>query len=148
MFKQPRLSTTLTLALLIGVLAVGGQWVSQRVSSDVLQETVRLREIDKVNTLGRMIEGLIRQQGEQATLVAGLVSANQLVADSMRLDGAQRRARLAVNLDQAFANGGVKVLEVTDADEIVVYRSQQPQQFGDAATAWAWPRRWPGPRRW
>ena len=131
-----RLSTGLQLALLIGLLALAGQWMSQRAYAEVLEETVRQREIDKVGTLGNVIVGLIAEHRDEVRMVARLLAANKLVAGAMLLHGPERRAQLTANLDAAFRLADVQTLEVTDTDESVVYRAQDPGRTGGQATGW------------
>ena len=131
-----RLSTSAVLALLIGLLALAGQYVSQTVTSDVLEATVRQREIDKIDTLGQVITGQIDHHAQKAQLVARLVAADGAVAASVLLAEPQRSARLASSLDDLLRISDVKSLEITGDDEVVIYRAQDPNHSGDLAQGW------------
>nr|MDP2192079.1 ATP-binding protein [Rhodoferax sp.] len=131
-----RLSTSVTLALLIGLLALAGQWSSYRVSAQVLEAAVREREIDKVNAVGAVVKASIQEYGDKAKLIARLRASDSVLAQAMTLNGPERTARLALKLDEAFKIGELQVLEVTDTQEQVVYRAQNPGRTGDQATGW------------
>lgn len=133
---RPYLSTSLKLALLIGVLTVAGQWVSQSLFNDVLERTVRQREFDKVDALARLVAHRIKQQGRLATLVASMAAGDADMGATMQLADAQRRTRFADVLENLAQNGDVDTLEVIGADEVVVYRAMHPEQFGDVTASW------------
>ena len=131
-----RLSTGITLALLIGLLALVGQWSAYRVSKQVLEATVREREIDKVNAVGTVFKAAIIAYGDKAKLIAQIKASASDVAEAMKLSGPEQTAKLASKLDQVFKLGELQVLEVTDTQERVVYRAQDPGRIGDQATGW------------
>lgn len=136
LFMKVRLSTTMTLALLIGLLVLAGQWVAQVITSDVLVETARAREIDKINTVANLLEGLIAQRGNDAHLLADMLATDQAVAGALQLKASERSAQLGRKLDDIFRQGRVQTLEVTDQDETVIYRAQSPEQVGEKASGW------------
>ncbi len=131
-----RPSTSLTLALLIGVLALSGQWASHSVSAGVLETSLREREIDKVKALGGVLQGLIAQRGQEAQVVARLLAADAALAGAMALSGSARAERLAQELKLPFRDSGMSRMEVTGLDEIVVYRAQAPERQGGRNSAW------------
>ena len=131
-----RLSTTMTLALLIGLLVLAGQWVAQVITSDVLVETARAREIDKINTVANLLAGLIAQRGNDAHLLADMLATDQEIAGALQLKASARSAQLGRKLDEIFRQGRVQTLEVTDQDETVIYRAQSPEQVGEKASGW------------
>ena len=133
---KARLSTTMTLALLIGLLVLAGQWVAQIITSDVLVETTRAREVDKINTVANLLEGLIAQRSHDAHLLVDMLAADQAVAGAIQLKASERSVQLGKKLDDIFRQGRVQTLEVTDQDEIVIYRAQSPVQVGEKATGW------------
>lgn len=133
---QYRLSTTTALALLIGVLVLGGQWVSQRISTDVLVATVRAQEIDKINTVGNLLQGLIAQRSNEAHLIADMLSGNPEVADALLLQEPVRSAQLALKLGEAIQLGRVQAVEVTDKNETIIYQAPNPRSVGHQATGW------------
>ena len=109
-----RLSTSVSLALLIGLLALAGQWSSYRVSAQVLEATVREREIDKINAVGTIVKASIQEYGDKAKLMARLKASESEVAEGLKLSGPERTASLALDLSEAFKIGELRVLEVTD----------------------------------
>jgi signal transduction histidine kinase/CheY-like chemotaxis protein len=129
-------SVSFTLALLIGLLVLAGQWVSQWVTADVLEVAVSEREIDKINTVGRVFKNLLSDLGNDAQLAAKLISVDQSVAVALRLPQDQRRARLAPQMNDLLRVGRLHALELTDAAETVIYRAHDPLKFGDKAKGW------------
>ena len=131
-----RPSATVALALLIGVLALTGQWISYTASSDVLEASVRAREIDKINTISSVIKGLLVEQENDVRFVARLLSTDSSLAKSITLKGADRLANLKSSMDQVFALERMQMLEVADTNEVVLYRAHEPDRFGDKAVGW------------
>ena len=131
-----RLSASLTLALLIGLLALAGQWSAYRVSKQVLEATVQEREINKVQAVGTAIKAAIQEYGNKATLIARIQATGSPLAEAMKLSGPEEATSLALKLDQVFKLGELQVLEVTDTQGRVVYRAQDPGRTGDQATGW------------
>src|SRR6185503_17748898 len=61
-----RPSISMMLVMLLALLVSAGQLVSHRVTSGVFEETIRLREFDKITTLGKVINDLIDDYGKKA----------------------------------------------------------------------------------
>lgn len=133
---QLRPTTTTTLALLIGVLVLSSQWVSQRINTDLLASTVREREIDKINTVSNLLQGLIAQRGNEAQLIADLLAADPVVADALALKEPARTDKLTGELADFIRMGRVQSLEITDTNETVIYQAPNRQDLGQQATAW------------
>jgi signal transduction histidine kinase/HPt (histidine-containing phosphotransfer) domain-containing protein/AmiR/NasT family two-component response regulator len=131
-----RPSTSMTLALLVGLLALVGQWVGYSVSAGVLEATLRQSEIDKVDTVGRLIEGLIERRGQRAQVVAKLLASHGVVAAAVATDRPERSASLTREFDEAARNGRVQILEATDRNAAVVFRAHDPARYGDATSGW------------
>jgi signal transduction histidine kinase/CheY-like chemotaxis protein/HPt (histidine-containing phosphotransfer) domain-containing protein len=131
-----RPSTNVVLALLVALLAVAGQFVSHRVSSGVLEASVRQREIDKIDTIGNLISGLIAREGSQIRVVARLLASDDVLEMALAEKEPKKSANLKSKLDEVFKVGGVQILEVTDTDEIVLYRAQDPASTRQQATGW------------
>ncbi len=136
MNKLFHLSATTALAALIGVLVLVGQAISQHTSSSVLSETINLREIDKVKTIGNILSSLIEQLEDEAKSTARLLATDHSVTNAMQLKGMQRVNQMAQRLGEVFELGEIQTIEVTDSDEMVLYRAQDPLHHGDIATSW------------
>ena len=130
-----RLGTNLTLVLAFASLAAGSQWVSYRVSSDLLEQTVREREIDKIKTVGRSIDGLIRQQEQNVSFVARLEVAQHVLAQALARREPQDNALMVKDMNGTFAVAQVDSIELIDISGVVVYRPHDPQRKGDLARA-------------
>ena len=136
-FKRSfRPSTKVTLALLVALLAVTGQLVSHRISSGVLEASVREREIDKINTIANLIGGLIAREGDQVRVVARLLAGDDAIEAALTQADPKKSAQLKSRLDEVYKVGGVQIMEVTDALEIVLYRAQNPTGAKETAGGW------------
>jgi signal transduction histidine kinase len=102
----------------------------------VLLATVREREIDKVKTIGNLLNGLIAQHGNDAHVVADLLASDRAIEHALQLKEPARSAQLALRLDEALKSNRIKILEVADTDETVLYRAHDPQRSGDKAAGW------------
>lgn len=133
-----RPSAALALALLIGLLAVGGQWIAYNESAEVLEESVRTREVDKINTVSKVLKGLIALKESDAKLIARLLAANNAVGQAMVSQGTERERalRLTEVLGPMFDSARIQTLEVTDKDEVLVYRAKDRTRVGDKAVGW------------
>lgn len=124
------------MALLIGVLALAGQWIAYSASSDVLEASVRAREIDKINTISNVVKGMLVEQENNVRLIARLMATDSSLGKSVTLNGPERLASLKPAMDQVFALGRLQTFEVAGPDEVVLYRAHAPQRYGDKAVGW------------
>ena len=131
-----RLDTSMTLVLVFALLAALSQWVAYQVSSDLLGATVRAREIDKIDTIGRVIGRLIAQQGAHLQQFARLLAANSELSSGLARKEPDRVAMIAAFFDRIQGISKADLLEVTDDEEIVVYRAHDPARRGDRTTVW------------
>jgi len=131
-----RFSTNMTLVLVFALLAALSQWVAYQVSSDLLSATVRAREIDKIDTISRVIERLIAQQGAHLQQFARLLAANSELSSGLVRQEPDRVAMIAAFFGRVQGISKADLLEVTDDKEIVVYRAHDPTRRGDRTTVW------------
>lgn len=136
MHKLLHISATATLALLIGVLVLAGQWISHVIASDVLSETIRLREIDKIKTIASLMKELIDQRKDEARASARTLATDHTVTEAMQHQVQQRVNVLAQRLGEVFDLDEIQTLEVADPNETVLYRAQDAQYVGDNAANW------------
>ena len=74
-----RPSTTFSLILVFALLAVFALWLSFRVANTAMHAMVDQREVDKVQTVGRMVGSTLDGQSRLVTLTARLTaSRNEL----------------------------------------------------------------------
>ncbi|MGB0127253.1 MAG: ATP-binding protein [Rhodocyclaceae bacterium] len=128
--------TTGRVALLFVLLAALSQVVNFHVSSETLRATVHQREIDKVKSVGKVIEALIKDQSGRATLVAKLMQTDEGLAAGLVRKEIERSGRMAEALEPVQRAWPVDILEVTDDQGVVVYRAQDPSRRGDRPTTW------------
>ena len=133
---QLRLGTSMTLVLVFALLAALSQGVAYQVSSDLLGATVRAREIDKIDTISRVIERLIAQQGVHLQQLAQLLAANSELSSGLTRQEPDRVTTITALFNRVQGISKLDLLEVTDDNEIVVYRAHDPARRGDRATAW------------
>jgi len=131
-----RLDTNMALVLVFALLATLSQGVAYRISSDLLGATIRAREIDKIDTIGRVIERLIAQQSVHLQQIARLLAANSELSAGLARQEPDRTATVAALFDRLQGISEAALLEVTDDKEIVVYRAHDPMRRGDRATGW------------
>ncbi|HRX71610.1 MAG: response regulator [Candidatus Competibacteraceae bacterium] len=131
-----RLSTSMTLVFLFALLATLSQWVAFRVSSDLLDETVRKGEIDKIKSVSQIINGLIARQSAYLQEIARLAAAGNELPAALQRKEPDRAAMIAAVLGQVQDIVKTNLLEITDDKEIVIYRSKDPARRGDHAMAW------------
>ncbi len=131
-----RLSTSMTLVLVFALLAALSQWVAYQVSSDLLEITVREREIDKIKTISRVITGLIAQQSAYLQQLARLLAAGDELPSALLPKESDHATTIAATLDRVHSIIKTDLLEVTDDREIVIYRAQDPAHRGDRTKVW------------
>ncbi len=124
------------LALLIGLVALAGQWVSYSVSTEVLEGTVRQSEIDKVDIASRRFDGRIAGHARRAQSVARLLASRGTLSAAMAMKGAERTARLAREFADVSRIGDIEILEAIDSSGVVLHRAHDPRRFGDANSGW------------
>ncbi len=136
MKNRLRISTSATLALLVGLLVLGGQWASHLIAADVLGETIRQREIDKIKTIANLMKELIEQHQDEARATARTLATDHTVTEAMRHLATQRVDALEQRLGEVFDMNEVQTLEVVDSNEKLLYRAQDAQYLGNVAANW------------
>ncbi|MCP5158475.1 MAG: response regulator [Gammaproteobacteria bacterium] len=127
----------MTLILVFALLAVLSQGVAYHVSNDLLHVSVRAQEIDRIDTISRVLKNLLQQQGIYLQQQARLLAAGNELPAGLVLQEPDRVAAVAAALDRVHALlFKADLLEVTDVHEIVVYRAHDPPRRGDHATGW------------
>ena len=119
-----RLGTSMTLVLVFALLAALSQGVAYQVSSDLLGITVREQEIDKINTISRVIAGLITHQSVRLQQLARLLAAENELSSAFLRKEPDRVTAIAATLDRVPSIFKTDLLEVTDDSEIVVLSSR------------------------
>jgi len=70
-----RPSLSFSVVILFAVLAAASHWSAFLVSEDALSAAVRSGEVEKMRTIGRIIEELITEQSRRARLTARLTAS-------------------------------------------------------------------------
>jgi len=132
-----RFSLHFTLVLVFALLAGLAQWTAFRVSRETLKATVDAQEIEKIQTVGRVLLELLEDHAERARLTARLIdlgdSLGKYLASSRAGDTAMKLRQSLDNAKVASEHGHI---EVTDNREIVLYRSDDGEPVGDRSSAW------------
>lgn len=131
-----RLGARMTLVLVFALLAALSQGVAYHVSSDLLAVTVHTREIDKIDTISRVIARLIAQQSAQLQQLARLLAQESALPSTLAGEEPERVAAIAAIFDRVRDLSRADLLEVTDDREIVIYRIQEPARRGDRDLGW------------
>ena len=129
-------NTTARVTAVFIVLVGTAQWLNLRSSSALLDDALHQREIDKVRTIGTLVQGLIAQQGTQARMVARLLAADTKLGAALLLKDPARKERMVAMLDQALAATNFTLLETTDDQGRVLYSAQDPNRSGHLDTGW------------
>lgn len=131
-----RLSFTTSLIALLVTLVIASQAGSYRVTQNVLEDTVRVQELEKIRTMGAVIEQELMRDIEHVTRSAKLLARDEKLIGGLALAAAGEPQIIASRLDQAKADSRLELLEITDSRERVVYRAHDPARHGDRSTLW------------
>ena len=124
------------MAIALIALALVVQWINYQVSSELRTATLQQREVDKINTISRVIGPQLKREGERVSTVAKLVLAQGALSNDMLRTEPGRTAAIAKILDRAYKDTGIDVLEITDDEGAVIYRAHDPARKGDLARGW------------
>ena len=125
-----------SLILLIAILAIGSHWSEFVVFEDTLAAALRSGEIDKMSTVGRVIQEQVAEQSRRVTLTARLTASKTRLRRALQHQGAASTSVIGDVLTKAREISGVQEMQLTDKEEIVIYRAHDPQQYGDRSTLW------------
>ena len=131
-----RPSISFSLVILFAVLAAASHWSAFLVSEDALSATVRSGEVDRMRTIGRVIEELIAEQSRRARLAARLTASIDKLGASLHNPGVASTAAIRELLTQSMTISGLAEMQVTNSQEIVVHRAHDPQRHGDHSALW------------
>ncbi len=131
-----RLGTRMMLLLVFALLAALSQGVAYHVSSNLLERTIRAREIDKINTIGQVIKNLIAQQGVRLQQLGQVLAGEGALSSALAREEPDRAATIAAIFDRIGGLSKADLLEIIDDHEIVVYRTQEPERRGERDPAW------------
>ena len=131
-----RPSTGMTLAAVFIALVALSQFLSNGVARELLQTAVHDREIDRIKTVGGVLQGVINNHTRRVTETARLLSAQDSLAAALAGEDRARPEAVAAVLGRVFGGAGTEFLTVTDEHGIVVYRAHDPDRRGDLATQW------------
>lgn len=131
-----RPSLSFSVVILFAVLAAASHWSAFLVSEDALSAAVRSGEVEKMRTIGRIIEELITEQSRRARLTARLTASMERLRVGLQNPGPASTAAVREVLMQTMAISGLAEMLVTDSQEIVVHRAHEPQRHGDRSVLW------------
>ena len=124
------------LALVFVLLATISQALTHRVATDLLMETIHRREIDKIDTVGKIIESHIAPEGERAMLLATLLQTQDRLLSAMAQPETTRRTAVAQVLNSIFHMAKVDILEAIDDQGRAIFRAHDTARYGDPRTGW------------
>jgi signal transduction histidine kinase/ActR/RegA family two-component response regulator len=129
-----RPSTTFSLILVFALVAVVALWLSFRVANTAMHAMVDQREVDKVQTVGRMVGSTLDGQSRLVTLTARLTASRNELGKALLGRPDQEAIRAVV--DNAREISSLDMLTVLNTDETVLYRANDPLRYGDASDNW------------
>ena len=131
-----RYGITASLVLLLTVLVIVSQSTAYFVTSTQLTDAVREREIDKIKTISNVIESLLERESRQTQALAKMLSSNSALTAAVAQAQLDKSAALDGIVRQVFSGSQLDLLEITDAQEIVIYRAHDAQRTGDRSAVW------------
>ena len=133
---QFRYGITASLTALLVMVILLSQGSAYLTTSEQLRQTVREREIDKVKTLGNIIEQLLQRETTRTRELAKLLASNPTLATAATGNVASREQLLDDTLKQLFSGRQIDLLEITDASETIVYRAGSNAAVGERSAVW------------
>ncbi|MEI6986094.1 MAG: cache domain-containing protein, partial [Rhodospirillaceae bacterium] len=125
-----------TVAGLLLVLTAASQGISYWSAHDLIKNTLHEREIDKIMTIGNVVQSLIMQHSQRVVQIARLLAVDKGNILSQFILNTNHPTDLAPFLDGVARDAGIDILEITDDKEIILYRANQPARRGDRAKTW------------
>jgi signal transduction histidine kinase len=133
---QFRYGITASLTALLVMVVLLSQGSAYLTTSEQLRQTVREREIDKVKTLGNIIEQLLQRETTRTRELAKLLASNPTLATAATGNVPSREQLLDDTLKQLFSGRQIDLLEITDASETIVYRAGSNAAVGERSAVW------------
>ena len=131
-----RLGLTGSLVVLMTLLMLVSQAGSSLSIGNVLRDTTRIGEMDKVRTLGTLIESLLERETIQTTAFAKSLGANKSLAIAVARAGTDGLQEAADLLARLYSGSHLDFLEVTNDKEIVIFRAHDTARAGDRSAVW------------
>jgi diguanylate cyclase (GGDEF)-like protein len=131
-----RLGIAWRLAAMFIMVVVISQLLNFHSAKGLRETAINQREVDKVNTVSRVIMPQIKRQIDRGTLAAQFLLVHDGFLKAMLCGGEERREAVAGIVDRLYGEFQVDLLEVTDAGGVVVYRAQEPDRRGDVSKVW------------
>ena len=131
-----RLSIPVLLLILVSLLAAVSQWAAYRLSRELLAETVHQQEQEKVRAVSRAIERLVPNLSKRVQHAARLIASHNRLGRTLAENQGVVDAPLQALLADTFRAAELDILEVTDAQEMIVHGVQPGAAIGKPATNW------------
>ena len=124
------------LALVVAIVLIA-QGVSYWVSRDLLVSMADDREVEKVGSVGAVVESLLSEYAEDVHIASRVLSSSDSLAQALgKPSAAQSRETFNAVLTPPLRDIYMDILEITDDRGIVRYRAQDSARNGDWANAW------------
>jgi signal transduction histidine kinase/ActR/RegA family two-component response regulator len=128
---------TVALVSLIACMAVLAFWAASWVTSDLLQDSLHKREEEKARAISLALENLIAAQNKQTQITARLIAnRNSLGRSIAHLRDADSFATIRSVIDATLVDSDVTFLEVIDAQEVMIYRTNEKDEPIQVASNW------------
>ena len=128
---------TVALVSLIACMAVLAFWAASWVTNDLLHESLHKREEEKARAISLALENLIAAQNKQTQITARLTAnRNSLGRSIAHLRATDSFATIRSAIDASLVDSDVTFLEVIDAQEVMVYRTNEKDEPIQVAANW------------
>ncbi len=129
-------STTVRVTAIVVVLVAATQWMNLRSTDLLVQDALHEREIDKVRTVGTLVQSLIEQEGSRARMVARLLAGKGKLREALAQTDPLSSGHLVSMLQDTHTASDFEHLEVIDRHGVVVYGVHDPARRGDVDLGW------------
>ena len=128
---------TWSLVLLVAAISASSHWASYRLTDDLLYETLHRNEAGKANTISKLLETLTLADIQRVQLTARLTAKRTSLGRNIaKLDTPEALPVIRNVLNDGISGSGIGFLEVTDRQEILLYRTQTIEGIGKPAVSW------------
>ncbi|MEQ1805666.1 MAG: ATP-binding protein, partial [Burkholderiaceae bacterium] len=129
-------STTVRVTAIVVALVAAAQWMNLHSTDLLVEGALHEREIDKVRTIGTLVQSLIEQEGSQARLVARLLASKGKLREALLQTDPLSSGHLTTILKDAHAASDFGHIDVIDRHGVVAYRAHDPTRRGDVDAGW------------
>ncbi len=129
-------STTFRVTAIVVVLVAAAQWLNLHSTGLLVDAALHEREIDKVRTVGTLVQSLIEREGSKARLVSRLLAGKGKLREALSQPDPLSSGHLEAILRDTHAESDFEDIEVVDRHGVVAFRVRDPARRGDVDAGW------------